>query len=88
MRTLYDKRTPQAKAVTQYQAITDQTIEELEEFSSWVENDWVQTSELPKSEEDMIIIIQNAIAQYLRQDEKSQALIKAGEQELLAKWSK
>ena len=85
----YNNQIPQVQALTRYQAITEQTEEELYNFSEWVSDNWEwDEGPLPKTSDDMVVVIRDAIAKYLMQDEKSQALIKAGEQELLKKWSK
>lgn len=84
----HNNNSAQVQAFKDYQAISDETFDTLYRFEYWVKNEWSwDEGPLPQTEEDMIVVIQDAINKYLMQDDKSQALIKAGEQELLKKWS-
>lgn len=70
----------QVQAFKDYQAIPDERDEVMSDFLVWLGDN---------AEEGWPLFeIHTIIAHYLMQDEKSQALIKAGEQELLNKWSK
>lgn len=87
----YDNQTPQVQAFKDYQAIPEAWEEALEQFESFIENSYDWTTDLlplSQNEEELAVIVKQAIAQFLMQDEKSQVLIKAGEQELLSKWRK
>ena len=88
--TPQNNNSAKVQAFKDYQAIPETTFDTMSDFEYWVSNEWSYDKEykIPQTEEDLIILMQKAIAQYLMQDDKSQALIKVGEQELLEKWSK
>lgn len=76
------------QAYKDYQSIPEERDEVMYDFEYWVRNEWSydKSYKIPKTEEDLIILMKQAIAQYMMEDKKSQALIKAGEQELLKSW--
>lgn len=85
----YNNNSAKVQAFKEYQAIPEEVENALDEFSDWVHDNWEwKEGVLPQNDEDMIVIIQDAVEKYLKRDTVSQELVKAGEQELLAKWSK
>ena len=87
----YNNNSVSLQAFKDYQVLPEQTEEVLEEFSQWLEDEYdsfVTMLPWPQNNEELALCLRDAVKQYLMQDGKSQALIKAGEQELLKKWSK
>lgn len=85
----YNNNPTPVQAFKEYQAIPDETFEVMEDFENFIEDelDWSEI-DTPTDilTDDLAVMVGQIIHQYLMQDEKTQTLIKAGEQELLKKW--
>lgn len=71
------------QAFKDYMNIPASTFDSLDDFTTFLEDEY----DTMLAEGDLLPEFKKAIDQYLMRDKKSQSLIKAGEQEILKKWS-